>query len=181
MEERWIAWAAGLWEGEGTIFLQHIRRRYKGKEYPVYHLAVLQLGMTDPEPVERLMAIFGCGHIHRDDNRPLKLNGERCKPMYIWATQKIQEIDRVCGLIRPYLSPRRLSQIDRVMAERTDPYVAEEPRTSCGRYDPNVPTYRGYYLHRSRGEKPCGDCMSAVRLYHKEKTRKRQEREALTL
>jgi hypothetical protein len=69
-----IAWAAGLFEGEGSLTNSGI--------YPKLYMA-----MTDLDVVERFMKIVGIGTIHVRDRYPHKtqyswqLSGKKCKPV----------------------------------------------------------------------------------------------------
>src|SRR5882724_3920796 len=54
-----IAWAAGLYEGEGSFF--YIKHYYKnGKRFPRKTFQPhLRIGMTDKEPLEKWQSILG--------------------------------------------------------------------------------------------------------------------------
>jgi hypothetical protein len=68
-----IAWAAGLYEGEGCCTMG-------SNGYPR-----MLLGMCDKEPVERFGAALGFGCIRFDDSAPKK--NPKWRPKYIWETQ----------------------------------------------------------------------------------------------
>src|SRR5436309_2125500 len=98
LRERDIAWTAGLYEGEGTVYLVNRKR------WPV-----VQLNMTDREPLERLHRIWG-GHIYGPYH-----NGPNRKPIWRWNFTGRDAIATLFEYIWDDLSPRRQEQAARVM------------------------------------------------------------------
>lgn len=90
-----IAWAAGLFEGEGCI--THIQRRPTSGLYPV-----LQLSMTDFDVVQRFMGILGS-----HTQSIVKPRKEHHKPQLMWRTAKKTEVQRILSLFLPYFGQRR--------------------------------------------------------------------------
>ena len=84
--ETHIAWAAGLFEGEGCISANN----------------VLRLQMTDKDVVERFRDIIGFGKIYhyppRDSSR---------KETWTWYLQKRVNVRYVLGKLLPYFGQRR--------------------------------------------------------------------------
>lgn len=172
MADIWVAWAAGLYEGEGCISQWLVKRSHKGIDYTPYRVASMSVGMTDREPIERFRNIFGCGRLTVITNRGLKLDGNPCKPIFKWSCSRRGDIMMVCKMIRPFLSPRRTEQMDKALdgltaAPRKRYCSSWEYGPPCGRYNPDKPSPAGYKYHRRRGETPCLGCMAAVRLYAK--------------
>ncbi len=86
-----VAWAAGLFEGEGCI-TGNIR-------YPKQrHLAI---AMTDRDVMENFVKIVGYGNLKGPYNRPLR------KPYWNWFIAKRIEVVRIVNLFLPYLGERR--------------------------------------------------------------------------
>jgi hypothetical protein len=83
------AWAAGIFEGEGTI-----RTRSDG-----YYGGQLSVRMNDRDVVERLYRMAGCGHFYTGE-----CNG---KPQYTWQVAKAREICEFLIAILPWLGKRR--------------------------------------------------------------------------
>jgi hypothetical protein len=141
-----IAYAAGLYEGEGTIWVFRNGRQ-----------AVMNIRMTDREPIELVTRILG-GH----SGGPYTTIKEAAyKPKYRWQVQHWQDIVRVCRLLRPWLGPRRLAQIDRVLACQP-----EHPRLTRLCLTEPMADSRGYKRHRRLQEKPCRICTTSWNLYN---------------
>lgn len=85
-EER--AWAAGLFEGEGSIITTS-------------DCARLVLTMTDLDVVERFAAITGFGTIIHEAPKPNR------KQLYRWSIAKLEEVSEVLGWMTPLLGQRR--------------------------------------------------------------------------
>lgn len=93
-----IAWAAGLFEGEGCI-----------NEQPEGY--GLQLLMTDEDVVRRFSVICETGTIY-----PRKPKPENHRVVHVWRTRQATEVDRLLRLFLPYLGERRREKADHVLA-----------------------------------------------------------------
>lgn len=95
-----IAWAAGLFEGEGTLTLNGKTKSPR-----------LKLSMTDFDVVRRFAAIVKVGHlcVWKDKNR-------RYQKQLCWYTGKKTDVIRVTELLLPYFGERRTKQAARVLA-----------------------------------------------------------------
>lgn len=87
-----IAWAAGLFEGEGCITIS-----YNGK-YPEIGI---QLVMTDIDVVNRFAQIVGGKVLHKQPGK------EGWKASYSCVIRKRTEVERILNLFIPYLGERR--------------------------------------------------------------------------
>ena len=85
-----IAWAAGLFEGEGCI-------SHSTKNQPR-----LYIGMTDKDIIERFVEIVDCGKITTRIRKDPKH-----KAQWIWQIQKASEVCRILTMFLPYLGQRR--------------------------------------------------------------------------
>lgn len=86
-----LAWAAGLFEGEGTA----------GRR-------CVQVGMTDLEPVEKLLGVLGVGRIYfRRTQNP------KWADVWTWQTTTFEEHQAVAAMLWPWLCSRRRGQIAR--------------------------------------------------------------------
>ena len=91
------AWATGLFEGEGTIFIK--LNKQKGKCYP--HLS---LSMTDKDVVEKFAKAVGSSHItgpYKSKSNP------HWKPRYQWFCGRKEDVIRILNDFLPYLGERR--------------------------------------------------------------------------
>src|ERR1700691_3962032 len=96
-----LAWAAGLFEGEGCFSVGH------GNPFA-------QLAMTDRDIVERFHSIMGVGKIYTQTNRTPA--GNLGKTTYIWRAQNIPAFIHVAELLAPFLGERRHARLMEVWA-----------------------------------------------------------------
>lgn len=91
-----LAWAAGLFDGEGSIGLQ-----YEGSRSEKSLRLRMRLMMTDAEAVERFRAIVSAGTLtvqQRTDGR---------KTSHCWFLQEREALLRVLVALSPYLVVKR--------------------------------------------------------------------------
>lgn len=102
-----IAWAAGLFEGEGCFTTQK-------QQNPKYVMIAARLHMTDEDVVRRFHKVVGVGYV----NGPYRHGGLGKKPAWIWATQKTDEVIAVYKMLSPWLGERRRARGAEVIAIR---------------------------------------------------------------
>ena len=110
-----IAWAAGFFEGEGTIRdVKGIPRNDGHRQHYMY----LQIVNTDLQMIERWKRIMGAGPIYHQKGP------ERNKPLYSVRIENGEKVKEAVKLLWPYLSDRRRERIEEVRAimanNRTD-------------------------------------------------------------
>jgi hypothetical protein len=148
MTESDIAWACGLFEGEGSVFLN-----------PRKH-AFACITMTDPEPVRAFHQIIGFGSL--DGPFPPPKSHPTWKKKWRWRSGDRRNIERLLELFKSRLSPRRLKQFETVLRDcKVKNRLPTSPECGAG-------TYSGYARHRERKEAPCEPCRVAFRKYMKE-------------
>ncbi len=96
-----IAWAAGLFEGEGSITLQKDGRRVS-----------LALGMTDEDVVRRFAKIMDVGTVGMlmRDHR-----GAHYKTMWRWQASAHHDVLAVIFLLGPWFGARRRAKADQAV------------------------------------------------------------------
>lgn len=106
MEPVEIAWAAGLFEGEGciTIFEQ---------KHNVLPLIRLQIIMTDRDILERFCRIVACGRV--SDER--RFGREHHKPTYVWAIGNRPDVERILLALLPWFGERRSAKARQALKE----------------------------------------------------------------
>ena len=104
MKETAIAWAAGLFEGEGSIFLTKIRG---------YSYVRMNLKMTDLDVLEKFKRIVGCGKLYTAKSR--RQVEKKHKQAYYWQLCNKEEINKLCNLFLPHLCARRTSKIKELL------------------------------------------------------------------
>lgn len=102
-----IAWAAGLFEGEGTFTIKR-----KG-EYRTCYVAV---SMSDEDIIERFAQIMrplhdGAVRAHQHSTRP------HTKTMYTWSCTRLDGYMDICETFLPWLGTRRKAQALAVLVE----------------------------------------------------------------
>lgn len=95
-----IAWAAGLFEGEGCIVCEPIKNRANSWR------VCLSLGSVDKDVLDKLLQTVECGKIYGP--KQVKDN----KPFYYWQVNKNHEVLNVLGQFYPYLCERRRKKAD---------------------------------------------------------------------
>ncbi len=101
-----VAWAAGLFEGEGCFTI----RRDRGIRWPS---ATTALNMTDFVPVERFAEIVQVGKVYG----PYIYGGN--KPFIRWQVQGVEGMKTVLALLKPWLSWRRVHRAEEIIEELT--------------------------------------------------------------
>ena len=94
-----IAWAAGLFEGEGCFTR---RTRHKGDK--VYYHATMGLTTTCHETINDFYYVVRCGYVLG----PYKQNNILHKEYWQWYLTRPRAIDMLAGKFAPYLSETRL-------------------------------------------------------------------------
>ena len=133
-----FAWAAGLFEGEGSCFVGG-----KGNRQPR-----VALNMTDEDVVRRFAATIGRGNV-RFYERP-----EPNQPVWQWSVQSAADVLYALGLLWPYLGERRRASATEVL-ERASKMC--EDKGFCKRgHDLSLPEH--LYVHQKTGKRHCRTC-----------------------
>src|ERR1700744_662652 len=91
-----IAWAAGLFEGEGSV-------RYEGKRQ---HTLYLSMGSADKDVIDRFVAIVG-GHVKGPYRGQGRKTPAHYKLMYQWQMAGLRQVTEILDAFWPYLGERR--------------------------------------------------------------------------
>jgi hypothetical protein len=105
-----LAWAAGLFEGEGSVSLM-----LKASGRPSIQLC---LTTTDRDVIDRFALIVGAGKIYGPYIRP----GNR-KPQYSWRAHGWKLLRRLNEQWRGMLGGRRRAKFDKLLTAEPAPYV----------------------------------------------------------
>ncbi len=111
-----LAWAAGLFEGEGCITWRQNTAR-NGQVYPA-----LQVKMTDEDRVRRFREVVGVGLV-RPHVRPMKSHH---KQQWAWKVYSYESCQAVIALLWVWLGPRRRARAVEVLR------TAQNTRTRNG-------------------------------------------------
>lgn len=106
-----IAWAAGLFEGEGTwIVRQSPRSPFK--------TAVIALQMCDRAVVEHFARVMGCGSVTCE--RRSERNAAH-SDIWRWTTAKREDCKRIAEMLLPYLEERRAAKAREIIEATSRP------------------------------------------------------------
>lgn len=120
-----LAWAAGFFDGEGSIFVRHTKRHKggtTGKEYPLTTVE-MSVCQTRCEPIERFTAAVGVGRTAG----PYKQRVERHAPYWRWNTCGRPSTYSVLLKLWPYLSVPKQEQAHRVWDKLREYRTAKSP------------------------------------------------------
>ena len=154
-----MAWAAGLFEGEGCIAAHKRGKRGSGIQ--------LRLGMTDRDAVQRFAAVVGAGTIYKPRRkRPHE------KQLHDWALYESAEVVRVLELLLPWFCERRRAKALEALEIARDISVHKGKKTHC----PNGHPYDGDNLRLEPiqgGKYMARRCVTCRRAQERERMRKR--------
>lgn len=101
-----IAWCAGLFEGEGSIFLAKQKRR--GEIY-IYERASLK--MTDLDIIERFHLFVECGTVTHQTDKCRESQPSHYKKHYYWQLSKRDDLVYLMMIFWPWLGLRRRNKV----------------------------------------------------------------------
>jgi len=109
MSKKNIAWCAGLFEGEGCVYVHYRERGYQ-RAYAV-------INMTDEDVIKDFHKTIGIGHIWGPygDYRKKKDGGPRL-PQWRWYSTGEKAL-KFIDLIYPYMGKRRKKKMDEIRKE----------------------------------------------------------------
>jgi hypothetical protein len=131
MTEAGIAWAAGLFEGEGCINYG-VGRVASGRPRTRRRL---NLEMKDEDVVRRFADIVDAGTV-RVSRRRNRVNREHHHTIYIWECGRWADTERILHAFLPYLGARRAAKARELLADPAGPIG--RPRGSRDRYGSRV-------------------------------------------
>lgn len=103
-----IAWAAGIFEGEGCISLMQSRSRGSNRTRPWVRLSVQ---MTDRDVIEHLYEVVAVGGVslHHRANRP------KYKDCWAWQASARDDVIELLTLFLPWLGNRRTAKANEAL------------------------------------------------------------------
>jgi hypothetical protein len=147
-EAEWAAWAAGLFEGEGSAICAARGGKRAGLQRR------LQVPMCDRDVLEKLRKVLGAGKVRV--SRRAKVDGsERRRTLFVWTCSKWNDIERIARLFYPYLLVRRRHQVDYLLAHPAG-LPGWASKTTCTRGHPiSGPDADVYRYGNARQCRPC--------------------------
>lgn len=123
-EREQIAWAAGLFEGEGSICVKRDARTER-----VYMRLVMST--TDRDVMERFAEVVACGNVTGPTWHTMSK-----KPIWRWCVSIEEEVRRLADLFSPFLGKRRRTALLEMFYEienQPPPRHYYRDRTHCKR------------------------------------------------
>lgn len=102
-----LAWAAGIFEGEGTIATRRIGKREQDRAI------VASIRMTDEDVIKRFHSIVKVGNVQG----PSKPKNPKWKPLWTWQTGSFEGSQAVTALLWAWLCSRRRAKIVKLLTE----------------------------------------------------------------
>jgi hypothetical protein len=167
-----LAWAGGLYDGEGCASLTP-HRTHEGHFSP--EVAVTQSGVTRPQVLERLRDFVGCGRIYG----PYEQEGANL-PVYRWKAAAHRDVEYSLYVLAPWIGSVKRDQarrVSRVLIEqgrlpRGNPSWGNR-KTHCVKGHDYATARVRPYVSRGRGI-PLRDnqyCLACLREYAREQRR----------
>ena len=148
-----LAWAAGLFEGEGSISIKP-------------QTAQLQLAMTDEDVVRKFHSIVGMGHVY-DPYVDRRVWPTPRKPIWRWTVGGSRKCQALLAAFWCFLGNRRRAKAEeaiRICAARN---LHSAEKTKCSRGHPFTEE-NTYWFNRSRC---CRECRKQRSREHNRKIR----------
>lgn len=117
-----IAWAAGLFEGEGCIVV------YKAPKLG----GMLTINMTDLDVLQKFHGIVGSGTLRG----PYRAQKVQHKPHYTWTVARWAHVEQIVHDFYPYLGQRRRAKADALYAQPVVRTSSRQPQVMCKRGHP---------------------------------------------
>ena len=172
-----LAWAGGLYDGEGSASLSP-HRSHEGHFSP--EVAVTQSGMTCPQVLERLGKVLGCGRIYG----PYIQEGATL-PVFRWKVQALSDVEYSLYALAPWIGRVKRDQarrVSRVLVEqgrllRGNPAWGNR-KTHCVKGHEYATARMRPYVPRGRASPPRENhsCLVCLRDYAREQRRRNKER-----
>lgn len=105
-----IAWAAGLFEGEGCIGIWWPPSKAEHWKHPQIRLSV---AMTDRDVVEEFCRVVGCGTVGPEK----RLRPPQTKTVHVWTIGNRDDVERILLALLPRLGSRRKDKALTALAE----------------------------------------------------------------
>lgn len=136
-----VAWAAGLFEGEGSI-------AYHGKTS-----VSLVVGMTDEDVVRRFAEIIGSGSVRFEERQS---KGKGHLDLHRWELSRRDDVEAILLLLLPWLGSRRSRRVNAALDRLKDNRGKGVDHSHCTRGHEWTP--ENTYLPPSGGSRQCVAC-----------------------
>lgn len=104
-----IAWAAGFWDGEGSVSLSV--RGINGRPR-----IIAEVAQVDRRVLDRLSKIIGKGKVHG----PYQPRTSNSNAYHNWKLEGLADIVELFSMLEPYLSEAKIEQFQRAIVARKE-------------------------------------------------------------
>lgn len=120
------AWAAGFFDGEGSLFVRHTAKHKGGTTGKLYPLLTVEMSIAQVrrEPLDRFLAAVGVGAIAG----PYKPRSQNSQPHFRWSTAGRPSVYSALCRLWPFLCPPKKEQAARAWAELQEKATKKSPR-----------------------------------------------------
>ena len=113
-----IAYIAGLFDGEGSIYFAkrpEKKKKHKGKGYriSISQRISMEITMTDESVIRWVHEVLGCGTVVRKPRKGLRKDGTKYLMQYKWRCS-FRDAYYVCCLLFPY-AHTKLEKIQKII------------------------------------------------------------------
>jgi hypothetical protein len=133
-----LAWAAGLFEGEGCI--------HRGQKQAI----TLAVAMTDFDVVEKFHFIVGVGNV----NGPYLANNPRHLQRWRWSTGNFQHAQALLAALWPWLGHRRKAKAEKIIKACALDAPKNQNKKACKRGHP----FSEENTYHFNGGRHCREC-----------------------
>ena len=132
-----IAYIAGLFDGEGSIyFAKRIekKKKHKGKGYrtSMSQRISMEITMTDENVIRWVHEILGVGTVVRKPRKGFRKDGTKYLMQYKWRCT-FRDAYQVCRLIWPW-SKTKLQKVEKIIDHYSPDYVFNDKVVSLQQY-----------------------------------------------
>ena len=132
-----VAYIAGLFDGEGSIYYakrKEKKKKHKGKGYRISNSLRLsmEITMTDQSVLLWVHEVLGVGTVNRKPRKGLRKDGTKYLMQYKWRCT-FRDAYKVCRLIWPW-AKTKLQKVETIIDHYSPDYVFNDKVVSLQQY-----------------------------------------------
>ena len=132
-----IAYIAGLFDGEGSIYYakrKEKKKKHKGKgyRYSMSQRISMEITMTDEMVIRWVHEVLGVGTVNKKPRKGLRKDGTKYLMQYKWRCT-FRDAYKVCRLIWPW-SKTKLQKVETIIDHYSPDYVFNDKVVSLQQY-----------------------------------------------
>ena len=132
-----IAYIAGLFDGEGSIYYakrKEKKKKHKGKgyRYSMSQRISMEITMTDEYVIRWVHEVLGVGTVNKKPRKGLRKDGTKYLMQYKWRCT-FRDAYKVCRLIWPW-SKTKLEKVEKIIDHYAPDYLMNDKVVSLEQY-----------------------------------------------